>query len=126
MTLVETVGTSLLCAIAALVLRECKSPVAPLLTLLGGILLLLSALPRLAPLVAWGERLAASLPAAVGETVGKVVAAGLLLGVGEDTCAELGAPALGARLSFVGRIELLLLALPLLQELLSRAEALLP
>lgn len=126
MNLIEAVGTSVLCAVAALVLRECKSPLAPLLTVFGGLGLLAGILPRLSALVAWGERLSASLPAAVGETVGKVLAAGLICGIGEDVCTELGAATLGARLSFVGRIEILLLSLPLLEELLTRAEALLP
>lgn len=126
MTLLQTVGISLLCAVAALVLRECKSPLAPLLTLFGGLCLLGTVLPRLSPLVAWGERLAAALPATVGETVGKVLAAGLLCGVGEDVCTDLGAASLGARLALVGKVEILLLALPLLTELFARAEALLP
>lgn len=125
MTLVETVGTSLLCAVAALVLRECKSPLSPLLTLLCGILLFGVILSRVSPLVAFGERLAALLPPVLGETVGKVLAAGLLCGVGADVCTELGASALGERLALFGKVEILLLSLPLFSELFARAEALL-
>lgn len=125
MSFSETLGVCLLTAVCALVLRETKSPYASLLTLGGGLLLLLSLFPRIAPLVSWAEEMTALLPPQVGETVGKVLAVGLLSGVGCDICTELGAPTLAARLELVGQIEILLLALPLLRELFSRAEALL-
>ena len=125
MNLLATVGIGILTAISALLLRECKSPLAPLVTLMAGITLLLALIPRLSPIVAFAESLSDTLPAAVGETVGKVLAAGILTSIGSETCSELGAPALGARLELFGRIEILLLALPLLRELLSRVEELL-
>ena len=125
MNLLATVGIGILIAISALLLRECKSPLAPLVTLMTGIALLLSILPRLSPIIAWAEELSSTLPAVVGETVGKVLAAGILTAIGSETCSELGAPSLGARLELFGRIEILLLALPLLRELFSRVEALL-
>lgn len=125
MTLLSTLGIGVLCAAAALVLKECKSPIAPLLTLLGGILLLLCLVPRISPLLAWAKKLEGALPHAVGETVSKVLATGFLCGVGSDVCTELGAPSLGGKLELLGRIEILLLSLPLLSELFSRVEALL-
>ncbi len=125
MTLLPTLGIGVLCAIAALVLRECKSPFAPLLTLFGGILLLLCVIPRLSPLVSWASSLEGALPLSVGETVGKVLAAGFLCSIGSEVCTELGAPALGGRLELAGKIEILLLSLPVLTELFARVEALL-
>lgn len=125
MTLTQVLGVCLLCAVSALVLREAKSPLAPFLTLGGGILLLLSLLPRIEPIVTLGSTLADALPEAFGETVGKVLSVGFLCGVGSDTCTELGAASLGTKLELWGKIEIFLLALPLFTELLSRAEALL-
>ena len=125
MTLLPTLGIGVLCALAALVLKECKSPLAPLLTLLGGILLLLGIIPRLTPLLSWAQTLEDALPHAVGETVGKVLAAGFLCGIGSDICTELGAPSLASKLELAGRVEILLLSLPLLTELFARVEALL-
>ena len=125
MNLLATVGIGILTAISALLLRECKSPLASLITLSAGIAILLSTLPRLSPLIAWVETLSNTLPAVVGETVGQVLAAGILTSIGAETCSELGAPSLGARLELFGKIEILLLALPLLRELFSRVEALL-
>lgn len=124
MTLLSTVGIGILCAVSALLLRECKSPIAPFLTLGGGILLLTSLLPRLSPFIAWAETLADTLPKTVGETVGKVLAAGVLCHMGAEACCDLGAPSLGAKLELAGKVEILLLSLPLLGELFSRVEAL--
>ncbi len=125
MSFSETLGVCLLTAICALVLRETKSPYASLLTLGGGLLLLLSLVPRIEPLVSWGKEVSALLPTEVGETVGKVLAVGLLSGVVSDVCTELGAPTVAAKLELIGQLEILLLALPLLRELFFRAEALL-
>lgn len=125
MTLLETLGVSLLCALSALVLRESKSPIAPFVTLIGGVLILLSLLPAVRSAVDFAAGLAESLPTLFGETVGKVIAVGFLCGVGADVCNELGAPSLGTKLTLFGKLEIFLLALPVLTELLSRAEALL-
>ena len=125
MTMLETLGVSLLCAFSALILRESKSPIAPFVTLMGGVLILFSLLPHINTAVGFAASLAASLPAACGETVGKVLAVGFLCGAGADVCTELGAPSLAAKLTLAGKVEMFLLALPLLTELLSRAEALL-
>ena len=120
-----TVGIGVLTALAALLLRECKSPLSSLLTLSGGILLLLGFFPRISPILSWAQSLAGTLPSVVGETVGKVLAAGLLTSIASDVCTELGAPSIGAKLELAGKLEILLLSLPLLGELFSRVEALL-
>ena len=125
MSILETLGFCLLCALSALVLRESKSPYAALLTVGGGVLLLFTLVPRIEPLVTWGKALADALPAPIGETVGKVLAVGVLTGVGCDVCTDLGAPSVAAKLELAGRLEILLLALPLLRELFVRVEALL-
>ena len=125
MSLLSTLSIGILTAIATLVLREFKSPLAPLITLSGGILLLSLLLPRLAPLLSWAQTLAKALPEAVGETVGKVLAAGFLCGTAAEICTELGSPTLASRIELAGKVEILLLSLPLFKELFSRVEVLL-
>lgn len=125
MTVAETVGVALLCAVSALILRECRSPIAPFLILLGGLLIWMTILPAIEKTWSFAITLTHSLPSGVGEIAGKVLAIGLLSGAGADVCTELGAPSLATALGFAGKAEILLLALPLLTELLSRAEALL-
>ena len=125
MNVLGAVGVSLLCAMCALVLRESKSPVAPLVSLLGGLCLLLFLLPRLGELLSGLEETLGTLDGALMGSVGKVLAASLLIGVGCDACTELGAPSLAAKLDFFGKIEILLLSLPTLGELFSRVTTLL-
>lgn len=125
MTALSAVGVSLLCALCALVLRESKSPIAPLLSLLGGLCLLLCLAPRIGALFSGLKDAIGVLDGVPIDTVGKVLAVSLLVGVGCDACTELGAPQLASKLDFFGKIEILLLSLPTLGELFSRVTALL-
>ena len=125
MSILPAVGVSVLCAVCALVLREIKSPVAPLITLLGGICLLLCLLPRAREALAGLEGIVGLLDPTLTETLCKVLCASLLVGIGCDACTELGAPTLAAKLDFFGKIEILLLSLPTLSELFSRVTGLL-
>ena len=125
MILVPAVGVSVLCAVCALILRESKNPIAPLLSLLGGLCLLLCLIPRIRTLLSGMESALGALDGALPTAVGKILAASLLVGVGCDVCTELGAPTLAARLDFFGKIEILLLSLPTLGELFSRVSVLL-
>ena len=61
MNLLATLGLGVLAAVSALVLKEAKSPLAPFVTLSGGVLLLLLLFSRLSPLVAWAETLSSAL-----------------------------------------------------------------
>ena len=120
----ETIGVGVLCAICTLILKETKSPLSQFIPVIGGILLLLTLFPRLSPLVDFVRSFGDSLPEGLFTSVGKILAAGVLCSFGADLCTELGSPTLGARLLLVGKIEIFLLALPVLTELLSRVEAL--
>lgn len=124
MTLTEGLVLALLSAVLAFVLRESKSPLTPFISILGGVLLLLSTFLRL------GEsevlsKFSALLSAAETKTVFKVLSVGLLTEIAADTCEELGSPVLAKRLVFFGNAEILLLILPTLSEMLSLAEDLL-
>ena len=114
----------MLCAVCALILKEIKSPISQFIPILGGVLLLLTVLPRITPLFTFVKELGDTLPIGMLETVGKILAVGILCSFGADLCSELGSPTLGTRLSLVGKIEIFLLSLPILKELLSRVEAL--
>ena len=125
MSVGQTVGVALLVSLLALVLRESKSGIAPLFLLLGGFLLLGAALSRAASLSA-----VLSFFSTVGleeetETVVKVLSVGLLTSLGAEACTELGAPTVASKLELCGRVEILVLALPTLQGLLTGILALL-
>lgn len=125
MTISAAVGVGVICAVCTLLLKELRSPLASFVPLLGGVLLLLSVLTRVTPVLDFAQTLSEALPEGLFASAGKVLAAGILCSLGADICSELGAPSLGAHLTLVGKIEILLLSLPVLKELFSRVEALL-
>ena len=125
MTLWQLLGFAVLSAVTALLLRTCQSPIAPFVTLLCGILFLLSLFPKISEAFSLITSLTEARPDGVGEAVGKTVATGVICSLCADTCTELGAPLLGEKLIFAGKIEILLFSLPLLRDLLSRVQELL-
>lgn len=125
MSFIESLGAALLCAVGTLVLRESKSPLAPFLSVGGGMLLLLALLPRLEDSLSVYKELEAGIGKELGGTVGKVLALSFLSGVTIDICRDLQAPILADRVAFVCKMEILLLTLPVLKALLTQVEALL-
>ena len=121
MTVATAIGVALLAAISAMLVRECGSRLAPMISLAGGTMLLTAALPRI------GEAL--SLLSGLSELGGaewlapilKILAVGYTVELGADICRELGEGALASRLELLGRLELLALALPSLLALLELA-----
>ena len=118
MTPERAFGFAILGAVLVFVLKESKSPLAPLLSLLSGTLLFCAALSRYAQ-----SELLSTLSALAekeeAKTVLKVLSVGLLTEIGADTCDELGAGALGRRLVFLGNAEIFFLVFPVLKELLT-------
>ena len=125
MTTGQTVGTALLLALMALVLRESKSALSPLLLLGGGSLLLLGALPKLSAFSSLFSYFSSVGLAEETEPTVKVLAVGFITSLGAEACTELGAPSVAGKLELCGRIEILLLALPTLNALVSGALSLL-
>ena len=117
MTTESAFGFAVLGAVLVFVLRESKSPLAPLLSLSAGILLLFSTLSRFAESELL-KSVAALAEREESRTVFKVLSVGLLTEIGADTCEELGAATLGKRLVFFGNAEIFLLAWPVLKDLL--------
>ena len=121
MNTVGMIGGAVLCAALSLVLREYKGLLAALPVLLGGVLLLSGAFAFLSPLTEFFAFFSGAGLASEVVLVGKVLGVGYLTEIGADLCRDLGAPTLAARLEFLGRMEILLLCLPVLKELLGKA-----
>jgi stage III sporulation protein AD len=112
MTPITAVGLALLTAVSAMLVRECGARLALPISLSGGVLLLLSALPKLESSIGVLRELGA-----VGgeEWLGnllKILAVGYTVEIGADTCRELGEGGLASRLELFGRLEILSLAVP--------------
>ena len=125
MSVGQTVGVALLLSLMGLFLRESKSALAPLLLLGGGAALLLGVLPRLSAFSSLFSLISSAGLEEETVTVAKVLSVGFLTSIGADACAELGAPSVASKLEACGRVEILLLALPALNDLVSGALSLL-
>ncbi len=125
MSLGQTIGMALLCALAALILKESKSAMAPLVLLVGGLALLLAFLPRLSAFSAFFTLLEENGLGEETKTAVRILAVGFLASLGAEACAELGAPSLASKVDFCGKLEILLIALPTLTALLREAMSLL-
>lgn len=126
MGIVQAAGVALLSAMLALLLKELRAAAVPAVRLAGTLLLLGAALGLCAPILktiselmalADGGAYTALLLRGVGIALIAELAASLCRDMGEGTVAE--------GVVLFGRLEILLLALPLLRELLNIAKELL-
>ena len=125
MTVYEGVGFCLVGSILFFALKEWRSPLAPLLPLLGGLALLGLTLVKLSENGLFDFFARYGVTGETAKLVSKVLGAGFLTEIGADTCEELGAATLGKRLVFFGNVEIFLLVWPLFKEVLTQAMALL-
>ena len=121
MTVLGALGVALLTAVSALLVRECGGRLALPISLTGGIVLLLAALPRVEETVAVFSRLGALGGGEWISVILKILAVGYTVELGADICRDLGEPSLAARLEIFGRLEILALALPAILSLLELA-----
>ena len=126
MSITALSGVALLAAVGVLLLRELRGGLAPLLKIGAALFLFGTAIRMYAPVVtrirtlfalAEGHALAAPVLRAVGVAVIAELSAALCRDLGEGTIAD--------GVLFFGRIEILLLALPLIDRLLELAGELL-
>ena len=118
-------GAALLCAVAALLIRQTRGEAMPL-EWTGTLVLFGATLALWQPVLGWVGEICAQH--GVGEW-GKLMLKGLGVSVLTQLCSELcrqcGEASLAGGVEGAGKAELLLLCLPLLKELLSTAQGLL-
>lgn len=117
-------AAALVIALSTLVVRETGGRLGALVSLAGGVVLLLLFFPRLETLLTEIGSITA-----VGESewlspLLRIIAVGYTVEIGADICRELGEQGCAARLELCGRIEILLLAMPSFLALLSLAVSL--
>lgn len=116
-------GLTVISALLAVLLRHRHPEQGLLLSLTAGVLILVSVLDSVTPLL---ENIKALLVqngagAAYGGILLKGVGICLLTQTAADTCRDAGEHALAGRAETVGKMALLILALPLFEQLLSQA-----
>ncbi len=124
MTVWGAVAAALLTAISAMLVRECGGRLAALVSLTGGVVILLAVFPRAAEIVSELRGLAALGADEWLAPILKIIAVGYAVEIGADICRELGEAGVAARLELCGKLEILLLALPSFLGLLELAVSL--
>lgn len=126
MTVLKLCMVALLILAGSTVIRQWKSDFMPLVrigaTVLFGALLIASAHPLLSLITTLGNRAGASQYI---ETILKGLGIALLTQICSDICRDSGEVSLAGHIDTVGKIELLLLCVPLIEEILGVAETLL-
>lgn len=126
MTVLKLCMVALLILAGSTVIRQWKSDFMPLVrigaTVLFGALLIASARPLLSLITSLGNRAGASQYI---ETILKGLGIALLTQISSDICRDSGEASLAGHIDTVGKLELLLLCVPLIEEILGVAERLL-
>ena len=123
MQLEAVIGFGLCAAALSLLLRQYRPEYALFLSLLCGVGILLWLMSELMPVF---EKLGQLSSLALGESGGtqillKSLGICLVTQAAGDTCRDIGETAIAARLELAGRAAMLLLAMPLLGQLLTQA-----
>lgn len=120
----QIAGFGILSALCVFLLREFRSSgIAALSSALFALLLCGLLLQRAGALLQKGAPLLAEC-AELFPYFGKILGVAWLGQIGSDLCKELGAPSLSGYVEAIGKCEILLLTLPLLEKTLTAAEAL--
>ena len=126
MTLVKVCMLAVLAVSAAAIIKQWKADFLPLLrvgiTVVLGTVTLIAAEPILARLRLFGEE---SGHGAYAEILFKALGISILTQITADVCRESGEGGLAGGVELTGKVEILLLCLPLMEELLENAERLL-
>jgi stage III sporulation protein AD len=122
-----SVGVLLCGAMLAVVLRSWRPELALCLSLAAGVVVLILLLGQIAPLLAAVKRLTAAGGLSTDHLTVVLKAAGicLLTQLTADTCRDAGESSLAGKAELVGRVLLLLLAVPLFEEILALVTGLL-
>ena len=124
MTVLGAVAAAALTAISAMLVRECGGRLAPLVSLTGGVVILLSVFPRAAAAVSELRTIAALGSDEWLMPILKIIGVGYTVEIGADICRDLGEAGLASRLELCGKLEIFLLALPSFLGLLELATSL--
>ena len=119
MSLLQVIGVAVVVGMASLLLKSSKSQFPVLLSAVGGVLLLAWFLSRISPaLELFYGYLSTYELEEKGGLMMKALAVGYLTQIGSETCKDLGADSIAAKVELCGRAELMILSLPVLIELL--------
>ncbi len=126
MDIVKIIATALVATIAVVTLRQVNKELAMVLTIASTVLLIFVVLDELFEVVYSLYELADStnIDSDVLTSVVKIIGIGYLVEFGNNICTDAGCKSIGDKVLFCGKIAIMLVALPIVQELITRAPSL--
>lgn len=122
MSILKYCGLALMALAVIMILSEFKPKLAKIAANTIGLYLFSASASNLYPSLKTISELAADTPVAPYlPTILKALGVALVVEITADTCRDAGEPALASRLEIIGKAELLLIALPLVSELIGIA-----
>jgi len=117
---VKICGAGLLCLVTLLCVRNLRESFAPLLRFAASLLFIGTLIGMISPLVVYGKSIIdKSGISEYGEVIVKALGIAYLTHITSGICRDCGETSIASGVENVGRIEILLLALPLFEEILS-------
>lgn len=116
-------GVAILAAFAAVFLRKSSSDIATLLKICGGVILAAACIARISPILEYVNEIcsAAAFGEEISQSVGvllRVLCVAILTGICSNICRDCGEMSIAHYTELGGKIEILILALPLLESML--------
>lgn len=127
MDIVRIIAIALVSTIAVVVLRQVNKELAMVLTIASTVLLVFVVLDELFDVVYSLYELADStnIDSSVLSSVLKIIGIGYLVEFGNNICTDAGCKSIGDKVLFCGKIAIVLVALPIIEELVSMLLAML-
>ncbi len=121
MEVFQLVGIALIAGVAALILKNVKPELAFLVSIAGGIILLLFAFELFRDSLGIFQEIATTtgIDSSLVKILLKMLGIGYLVQFGADTLSDFGQAALADKLVFCGKIVILVLSIPILRNVLS-------
>ncbi len=118
MSVIELALYSILFAVLVFVFREAGWRSYPLISVCAGLFILYRILPHIESISKLFEAAGGTIPEAAGLML-KVIGIGYICGFAGDVCRELGAGEIASKLELFGKLEIIILVLPVLEDILN-------
>jgi len=129
MGIFQVVATGVLCAVLAIIIKKQSPEMALLITIAASVLIFLMILPMLAQAVGVMTNIGAMLDSGGGQYVSlalRVIGVAYMAELGASVCADAGETAIAAKIDLGGRVIIMVLAMPIVIDIISTVSGLLP
>jgi len=129
MGIFQVVATGVLCAVLAIIIKKQSPEMALLITIAASVLIFLMILPMLAQAVGVMTNIGAMLDSGGGQYVSlalRVIGVAYMAELGASVCADAGETAIAAKIDLGGRVIIMVLAMPIVIDIIGTVSGLLP